>query len=81
MDMENLDFVEAVKLLAERSGIPIPENNERSSDSSQARATVYKINKIAARYFYDCLNSPSAGKQTNILSAAALQAQRLQDSA
>lgn len=64
MDMENLDFVEAVKLLAERSGIPIPENNERSSDSSQARATVYKINKIAARYFYDCLNSP-LGQEAN----------------
>ncbi len=62
MDMENLDFVEAVKLLAERSGMAIPDREDVKSDLADTRAVIYKINKIAARYFYDCLNSP-VGKE------------------
>ncbi len=67
MDMENLDFVEAVKLLAERSGMSIPENNEIHSDAADKKADIYKMNKIAARFFYDCLNSKLGQEATEYI--------------
>lgn len=57
MDIENLDFVEAVKYLADLSGMTIPENSKRDTGQAEIRNTVYKINKVAGRFFYDCLNS------------------------
>lgn len=60
MAKENLDFMEAVKLLADRAGIPVPE---RQSPSAQREAVLrrdkkermLKMHKEAARYFYKCL--------------------------
>lgn len=59
MQMEHLDFVEAVKMLAEKAGIAIPETNGHNrTDNSEARQLIYKINAEAGRFFYDQLSSP-----------------------
>lgn len=56
---ENLDFVEAVKLLAERCGMDLPEDDRRVSDGNfQKKQTIYKINSVAGRFFYDKLFEP-----------------------
>ena len=52
MKAENLDFIEAVKLLAERSGMEVPERNDRNSLSAQRRTRIYEMNRIAANHFY-----------------------------
>ena len=52
MKAENLDFLEAVKLLAERSGMEVPERNDRNSLSAQRRTRIYEMNRIAANHFY-----------------------------
>lgn len=52
MKAENLDFTEAVKLLAERSGMEVPEKNDRNSMSAQRRTRIYEMNRIAANFFY-----------------------------
>jgi len=56
MDYERLSFVEAVKLLAERSGIHLPQN---SSDDALAKEkeTLYFANKFAAEFFYHNLST------------------------
>lgn len=59
MKAENLDFVEAVKLLAERSGLQVPENNSRDDRTAQRRTRIYEMNRIAANYFYKNLISGS----------------------
>jgi DNA primase len=48
---ENLEYMEAVKLLAQKSGIQIPDN---TTDSREAhlRSRVYQINRETARFFY-----------------------------
>jgi len=51
MGIENLDFQEAVKLLAERSGLEIPQKNYSSDDSDRKRK-IYEANREAANYFY-----------------------------
>lgn len=59
MYMENLDFVEAVKLLAEKCGMDLPEDDRRTNVSNlKKRQNIYKINSISGRFFYDKLSEP-----------------------
>ncbi len=55
--IERLDYVEAVKLLADRSGITIPENGYDNS-MQELKNRLYEINREAARFYYSYLMSP-----------------------
>ncbi len=56
MQQENLDFVEAVKLLAEKCGMELPDDDRRVNENSlKKRQNIYKINSISGRFFYDKL--------------------------
>ena len=50
---ENLDFVDAVKFLAQRANITIPETGFAAADRErhEKKQTIYKINKDAAKFF------------------------------
>ena len=50
----NLGYVESVKQLAARAGMPLPEEDDRES---RARQRLLEINRCAARYFYENLNA------------------------
>lgn len=56
--IENLDYVDAVKLLAEQSGLQIPDDNGKSEGLSQLRDKILQMNKLAARFFYENLFIP-----------------------
>ena len=59
MKYENYSFLEAVKLLADRAGVALPEA-EYSAEEKKNRdlkATLFEINKKAAIYFYHQLKS------------------------
>lgn len=55
---ENLEYIEAVKFLAQRAGIRMPEDAVNDA-ATRAKETTLKINKSAARYFYEQLISPA----------------------
>lgn len=55
--IENLDYIEAVKLLAERSGIALPQDGYDDS-MQRLKNTVYDINRDTARFFHKYLMSP-----------------------
>ncbi len=55
--IENLDYIEAVKHLAEKSGISIESNNYDDS-MQRLKNTIYEINKETALFFHSCLMSP-----------------------
>lgn len=59
MEYENFSFVEAVKFLAERAGVELPEveYSKEAKEKADLRATLLEINKIAAQYFYVQLKS------------------------
>ncbi|MBQ1544262.1 MAG: DNA primase [Clostridia bacterium] len=59
-DIENLDYVEAVRLLADRAGLNMPEYNYDDT-LAKKRHRMLDMNKEAARYFYNAMMSP-AGK-------------------
>lgn len=52
--IDNLDYVEAVKQLASRAGMALPDEND---ETGRLRSRVLAINKEAARWFFQCLNS------------------------
>ncbi len=60
MEYENIGFQEAVKMLADRAGIrlPEPETSEEARRKENRRGKLLEINKEAARYFYYMLRSP-----------------------
>ena len=56
MEEENLSFPDAVRFLARRANMPVPE--EEHSDESQLRSRILSLNRDAARFYYDQLYSP-----------------------
>ena len=60
MQAENFDFVEAVKFLAERASIPIPERGDAGNERYERKQRIYQMNRLAARFFFKALYDPSA---------------------
>lgn len=60
MEYENFTFPEALKTLADRSGINLPEVEYSGEERAKAdrRSTLLEINKLAAGYFYHQLHQP-----------------------
>ena len=52
--INNLGYVEAVKQLAARAGMPMPEEDDKES---RQRSRMLEMNRCAARYFYEQLNA------------------------
>jgi len=63
MNIENLDFLEALRFLAERAGINLPEPDDNKEQyKSRLRKDIMEANKEAARFYYSCL-SGDAGRE------------------
>ena len=61
MKIENLDYIEAVRFLAQRSGMTLPEDGF-DSGASKIKSRTLEINRDAARYFHANLSSKDAEK-------------------
>lgn len=55
--IENLDYMESIKLLAERSGISLPQDGYDDS-LQRLKKKIYDINRDTARFFHSFLMSP-----------------------
>ncbi len=60
MNYESLTFPEAMKVLAERAGVALPEpqEGEEGRRGDKKRARLLEVNKEAARFFYYQLRDP-----------------------
>jgi len=60
MEYENYSFQEAVKVLAGRAGVKLPEieYSKEAKELADRRALLLEINKQAAKYFYCKLRTP-----------------------
>lgn len=59
MKIENLEFYDCVKMLAERVGMAIPEGNGgKPSISKEHKLRLLTANRLAARYYHDMLYTP-----------------------
>jgi len=60
MNYENLTFQEAMKMLAERAGVQLPEASESGEGRGRdrKRARLLEVNREAAKFFYYQLRTP-----------------------
>ncbi|KPU44089.1 DNA primase [Oxobacter pfennigii] len=62
MKHRNMDFIDAIKHLAERANIPLPDENGRvDNEAISLKEKLYEINKAAARFFYVNLSKSKDG--------------------
>lgn len=57
MKIENLDYIEAVKFLAQRAGLEMPENSY-DDGMAKMRTRILEANREAARFYYRQLYEP-----------------------
>lgn len=56
---ENLDYIESIKFLAQRSGLQVPINNEDDT-ISKLKKRIYEANREAAKYYHHMLYRESS---------------------
>lgn len=66
MEIENLDFPDAVRFLAKRANMEVPEDNA-GLEESRRRQRVLAVNRDAARWFYQNLSRPEGAAVTAYL--------------
>ena len=64
--IENLDYVDAVKLLAQKAGMTIPENSF-DQGSYRLRQRIYEANRETARFYVKALYTPEGKEALNYL--------------
>ena len=54
MEMNSLSYIEAIRFLAQQCGMPMPDEDD---GQAKLKSRILQMNKLAARFFYDTLNS------------------------
>ncbi len=67
MNAENLEYIEAVRYLADRAKIQLPEGGAEDEEKARLRQSLLKINTEAARFFYNTLESGKYSKANEYL--------------
>ncbi|MDB4939866.1 MAG: primase [Candidatus Doudnabacteria bacterium] len=80
MKYENIDFPEALKILADRAGVTLPKYSGENSQQDKYKETLFKINELAAKYFNEVLlRSSVAEAARKYLSNRGLSATTIKD--
>jgi DNA primase len=72
VEQEGLSFPEAVALLAEQAGLPLPERDAGAERREAERASLHEVMERAARFFEAALQGPDGGKARAYLRERAL---------
>jgi len=79
MKKENIDFGEALRLLARRVGVTIPSRSGQEAKKDETEK-LYQANEAAEQYFHNLLlNSPSAEQARNYLDSRGLSQKTVSD--
>ena len=79
MKKENIDFGEALRLLAQKAGVTIPSKFEREEEKGE-KERLYQLNELTAKYYHDLLlNSPDAEKARGYVANRGFSAKTIAD--
>ena len=70
--IENLDYMEAIRFLAQRAGIQVPEA-EIDNGMAKLRTRILEINRETARFYYSVLSSEAGREGREYFSRRALK--------
>jgi len=65
MKIENITFFDAVKILAQKMNMTLPQKERTAQELARDRETVklYRVNEMAREFFYACLTKTAYGAQ------------------
>ena len=72
MEIENLSYPDAIRFLAKRANMEVPEDHE-SADADRLRKRLLALNRDAARWYYDILQSSDGAAVRAYLEKRAIQ--------
>ncbi len=78
MEIERISFFEALKLLAETNGIPMPKR-EFSDPDSKLRGALLEMHEIAATTFQANLKGPSGNEARNYLAGRGVTPEQIEE--
>lgn len=55
MKYENLEFKEALQILADRTGVKLPAYSAGDSEQDRAQDSAYRINELSAKFYHEVL--------------------------
>lgn len=64
MKIENISFFDAVKIVAQKMNIPLPQKEKTEQELTKEREVnkLYRVNEMARDFFYACLTKTAYGK-------------------
>lgn len=75
MKIEHLDFIEAVKFLAKKANMTVPEDGYENVEGVKLRQRILEMNKLAARFFYDCMKGEGGEKAREYIKNRGIKSQ------
>lgn len=82
MKYDGVDFGEAVRMLAERYGVTLSSDPGRAEADAKARGEkdlLFKINRLAARFFHDSLQAPEGSRGREYLEKRDIKAELIKE--
>jgi DNA primase len=77
MKHESLEFPEAVRMLASKAGVEIPETTSRSGEGESVSSRIHEANKVAGAFYRDILNSERGGNARKYLNSRGITGQTI----
>ena len=62
-EYEKMDFIDAVKMLAEKTGVKLPEYKNHDDEDGSIVSTLYSVNDIAANYYTGILEKTGSSSE------------------
>jgi DNA primase len=69
MESEGLSFPEAVERLANEAGVPMPARDPQAEEREKARATLYDVTELAAKFFEESLQAKAGAAARGYLTS------------
>lgn len=79
MEIEGVEFWDALKLLSERYGIPLPERKQDRDPKTRLRDALFEMQEIAACAFEENLHSPAGAEARRYLVERGLSADTIRE--
>lgn len=70
--IENLDYMEAVRFLAERAGMQLPIDGGYDDSMQKLKTTILEMNRETGRFFHTCLMQPQGRTALDYLTGRGL---------